>query len=104
MARRIFTVSTPLGERVFLTRDRWRQIIRYKHPAVASKQNEVRACLEWPEVIRESAKERNVHLYYKKSGEQYVCVVTAPADDDERFVVTAYLARNVKKGTELWTS
>ena len=43
--RRIFTVQTPLGDRVFLTRDRWRQIIRFKHPALAGANvNSVPAC------------------------------------------------------------
>jgi hypothetical protein len=36
MAKRmIFVEATPLGDRVMLSRDRWREIIRYKHPALA---------------------------------------------------------------------
>ena len=36
MTKRIlFTVVTPLGYRVSLSRDRWRQITRFKHPALA---------------------------------------------------------------------
>jgi hypothetical protein len=104
MARRLFTVATPLGVRVYLSRDRWRQIVRYKHPAVAGKQSELRQCLESPDRVRESAKEPDVHLYYRRAGEQYLCVVTAPTDGDERFVVTAYFTENMKKGTELWRS
>src|SRR5258708_7062323 len=97
--RRIFTVRTPLGYRVFLTRDRWRQIIRTKHPAMAGKENEVRACLESPKMIRESAKEADVHLFYAPSGDVHLCVVVAPASDEERFVVTVYFTKNFKKGT-----
>ena len=44
-SRRLFTVTTPLGDRVFLTRDRWRQIVKFKHPALAGHEREVRACL-----------------------------------------------------------
>jgi len=33
-----------------------------------------------------------------------MCVVVAPTDKDERFVVTAYFTKNVKKGKELWVS
>jgi len=102
--RRLFTVATPLGYRVFLTRDRWRQIVRYKHPALAGREQEVRTCLESPTLIRASAKEADVHLYYVSSEEAHLCVVTAPADEDERFVVSAYFTKNIKKGTELWTS
>ncbi|MGO9814306.1 MAG: hypothetical protein ACLP53_26540 [Isosphaeraceae bacterium] len=39
--RRMFTVQSPLGHRVFLSRDRWRQIVRFKHPALAGRQSDV---------------------------------------------------------------
>ena len=102
--RRIFTVETPLGNRVFLTRDRWRQIIRHKHPALAGKESDVRKCLTSPSVIRESTKETDTHMYYLGFEDTFLCVVVAPSDDEEHFVVTAYFTKNIKKGTELWTS
>ena len=102
--RRVFTVETPLGYRVFLTRNRWRQIVRHKHPALAGQEKAVRACLEAPAVIRESAKDPDVHVYYVATDDTYLCVVVAPADEEERFVVTGYFTENIKKGTELWTS
>ncbi len=75
MAQRpIFQVTSPLGYRVSLTRDRWREIVRYKHPALAGHERELRSC------------------------------VVAPEQENERFVVTAYFTRNIKKGSELWTS
>jgi bifunctional ADP-heptose synthase (sugar kinase/adenylyltransferase) len=49
----------------------------------------VRACLESPTFVRSSAKEPDVHLYYVPNERVYLSVVTAPADRDERFVVTA---------------
>jgi hypothetical protein len=100
--RRLFTVETPLGDRAFLERDRWRQLVRQKHPALAGREKEVRACLESPIMVRESTNEPDVHMYYMPSGEVYLCVVTAPADEVEHFVVTAYFTKNIKKGTELW--
>ncbi len=102
--RRIFTVTTPLGARVFLTRDRWRQIVRTKHPALAGREKDVQACLESPALVRQSAKDADVHLYYAAADRGHLCVVTVSADDEERFVVTAYFTANIKKGTELWTS
>jgi hypothetical protein len=103
-SRRIFTARTPLGDRVCLTRDRWRQIVRFKHPALAGREQEVRACLESPSIIRESASEPDVHLHYAPSEEVFLCVVTAPTDVGVRFVVTAYFTRNIKKGKERWRS
>jgi len=42
-------------------------------------------------------------MYYAPAEKMHLCVVTAPADEDEWFVVTAYLTKNIKKGKELWT-
>jgi hypothetical protein len=76
MARRlIFSVRTPLGHNVVLTRDRWRQITRFKHPALTGRENDVRACLATPTLVRESAKEPRVHLYYAIAGDLFLCVV-----------------------------
>jgi hypothetical protein len=102
--RRLFTVPSPLGYAVFLDRDRWRQIVRHKHPALAKREKEVRACLESPDLVRESAKDPDVHLYYVPSGTVYLCVVAAPADEVQYFVVTAYFTANIKKGKERWKS
>jgi hypothetical protein len=98
----MFTVTTPLGDHVSLSRDRWRQIIRFKHPALKEREQQIRECLEKPTLIRESAKERDVHLHYARTDNSFLCVVTAPADGGDRFVVTAYYTRNIKHGTELW--
>ncbi len=102
--RRIFTVTTPLGDRVFLTRDRWREIIRFKHPAMAGHQKDVRSCLESPVAIFESEKDAEMHLYYKTARDLFVCVVVAPGVSDEQFVVTAYFTKRIKKGKLKWTS
>jgi len=102
--KRLFTVETPLGYYVFLTRDRWRTIVRKKHPALAGNEKKVRVCLESPVSIRESAKEADVHMYYNSDEENYLCVVASPASETERFVVTAYFTKNIKKGTQIWPS
>jgi hypothetical protein len=62
MAKRtILDVTTPLRYRVVLTRDRWREIVRFKHPAVAKYEDRIRKCLQEPDVIRASAKDSGVH-------------------------------------------
>jgi hypothetical protein len=101
--RRVFVATTPLGHQVTLTRDRWREILRYKHPALAGHEAEVEACLRDPERIRASAKDPDVHLYYRASLRRYVCVVVGGDDPAKRFVITAYFARAPKKGQDLWT-
>jgi hypothetical protein len=105
MARRrvVFSEATPLGYRVTLTRDRWREIVRFKHPALAGKEAELRDCVREPDLIRASAKDPGVHLLYRGVGSRYLCVVVAGKNLGERFVVTAYFSKTIKKGQELWT-
>jgi hypothetical protein len=100
--RRVFLERTPLGYRVLLTRDRWREIVRFKHPAMAGHEAVVRECVRDPDVIRASAKDPDVHLFYRSSAEGTVCTVVG-GDPNARFVVTAYFTRNPKKGPDLWT-
>jgi hypothetical protein len=105
MARRvIFTVVSPLGYRVSLSRERWREIIKYKHPALAGSEKAVHRCLESPNLIRQSLKDSTVHLYYAPVRKVHLCVVVAPENESERIVVTAYFTKNIKEGKELWTS
>jgi hypothetical protein len=101
--RTIFLEMTPLGYRVRLTRDRWREIIRFKHPALADREGEVRDCVRDPDLIRRSLKDANVHLCYRSSARGHVCVVTGGDDLKERIVITADFTKNLKKGTDLWT-
>ena len=76
MAKKVlFAETTPPGHRVVLTRDRWREIIRFKHPALAGHEAEVRDCPRDPEVIRESTKDASAHLYYRLSPTGFICVV-----------------------------
>jgi hypothetical protein len=104
MGRRIvFSANTPLGYRVVLTRNRWREIVRFKHPALSGHEDEVRRCLEDPEVIRASAKDADVHLYYATVERGHLCAVVGAGDSAERFVVTAYFTTTIKRGDVLWT-
>jgi hypothetical protein len=103
MAKRvILEADTPLGDHVVLTRDRWRQIIRYKHPALAGHENEVGECRRDPELIRGSAKDADVHLYYRTADGGYLCVVIGGDDRQQRFVITAYFTQSSNAGRELW--
>jgi hypothetical protein len=103
MAKRIILdVVTPLADRVILTRDRWREIIRYKHPALAGHQDELGECLRDPDAIRRSAKDPDVHLYYRTADRGYICAVIGGEDRQQRFVITAYFTQSLKAGRELW--
>ena len=99
----VFMVASPPGYHVVLTRNRWREIVRYKHPALAGHEADLQECVADPELVRESAKDAEVHLYYRAGNRGHLCVVVGGDDPDERFVATAYFTKNIKKGRELWT-
>src|SRR5436305_992968 len=101
--RLVFAETTPLGHRVVLTRDRWREITRYKHPALAGHEADVRECVRDPEVVRASDKDPDVQMYYRAGPTRFVCVVVGGDNPTARFVITAYFTRAIKRGNELWT-
>jgi hypothetical protein len=102
--KNVFRVTTPLGYRVVLTRNRWREMVRFKHPAVATHRREVRECLRSPDVVRSSTKDAGVHVYYLDMADKYLCVVVAPGElsNQDRFVVTASFTKRVKQGEDIW--
>jgi hypothetical protein len=103
MAKRtIFSVTTPLGEHVVVTRDRWREIVRYKHPALAGHEDDVCDCLRDPDRVCASRQDEAVRLYYRPVADRYVCAVTGGEDPTHRILITAYFTTKIKKGTELW--
>ena len=103
MTRRlVFRATSPLGYTVVLTRDRWREIVRFKHPALAGQERLVQQCIRQPQVVRESVHDPDVHLHYAGASRGYLCVVVRPRDDQERLVVTAYFTREIKQGNEIW--
>ncbi len=101
--RVVFRVTSPLGYSVVLTRNRWREIVRFKHPAIKNYQDKAKQCVSEPDVIRASAKDPGVHLHYLQlEASKQICVVVASGDSDEHFVITAYLTNRIKQGDELW--
>ena len=103
MAKRLrFAVVTPLNHRVVLTRDRWREIVRYKHPALTGHDGDVQDCLRDPDRIRASVKDPSTHLYYRTLAHCILCVVVGGEDPQQRFVVTAYFTQGLKTGQDLW--
>ena len=86
----------------WVTRDRWREIVRHKHPALSDHEDDVRDCLRDPEVICASSQDEFVHLYYRRIENKYVCAVIGGDDPAKRFLITAYFTTKIKQGTELW--
>ena len=64
---------------------------------MAGQEDLVKLTLASPEEVRQSKKDTSVHLYYRKSGDDYCCVVTKHLNGDG-FVVTAYMTNKIKIG------
>ena len=98
----LFEVLTPLGFRVRVTRERWNLITTVKHPAMAGREDVVRATLENPEQIRQSRSDSAVLLFYRvERSSRWVCAVAKRAAD-QGVLVTAYPTDAIKEGTQVW--
>jgi hypothetical protein len=92
-----FEVVSSLGKKIRTSESYWAKIISTKHPAMAGQENLVKLTLKGPEEVRRSRKDGTVHLYYRKSGDNYCCVVAKHLNGDG-FVVTTYMTSKIKIG------
>ena len=77
----LFEVTTPIGVRVGVTRERWQLIVTTKHPVMAGREADVKAALETPDEVRESRSDRQVFLFYKAERvKRWVCAVAKETD------------------------
>lgn len=97
----LFEVICRLGKRVRTTKRYWERIVTVKHPSMQNRQEDVKAALEEPDEIRVSLRDDMVHLYYKRFGPAYICVV-ARHEDGTGFIITTYPTENVKLGRQVW--
>ena len=98
----LFTVQTPLGFSVRVTKSRWALIVREKHPAMMGEEQAVRAALKTPDEVRQSRTDSTVYLFYGvQQTKRWVCAVTKRSNDDG-FLVTAYPTDAIKEGTKVW--
>lgn len=103
-AELLFEASSPVGFRVRVSVERWNMIISIKHPAIASRQEDVRAALETPDEVRRSRSDPAVYLFYKLERlKRWVCAVAKREDNDSGFLITAYPTDAIKEGEPVWT-
>ena len=92
-----FEVVSSLGKKIRTSDDYWKKIISTKHPAMAGREDLVKLTLASPEEVRSSKKDASVHLYYRKSGKDYCCVVAKHLNGDG-VVITTYMTNRIKIG------
>src|SRR5487761_605824 len=86
------SAKSKLGRTIRVTQAYWDYIIGVKHGEVAGLETEVAQALRSPSEVRKSKKDPLVHLYYRRFGNKFICVVTKHLNG-EGFIITVYLSR-----------
>ena len=98
------TITDCFGRLVRLTDERLNHIL--EHPEMRGMEAEIERTLLLPALVRQSRTDTDVKLFYEfysqtAVGGKWLCVV-AKYNQDDAFVVTAYLTDQPKLGAELW--
>jgi len=96
-----FKVKTPLYKEIRITKEYWDFVKTVKHPNMEGKEKEIIKTLKDPEFIRKSNKDERVYLYYKSTGNRYICVACKHLNG-EGFIITTYITDRLKEGEEIW--
>jgi hypothetical protein len=95
-----FEVVSSLGKKIRTSDEYWAKIVSTKHPAMAGQENLVKLTIATPNEVRRSKKDETIHLHYRKSGDDYCCVVVKHLNGDG-FVVTTYMTSKIKIGDRI---
>ena len=96
-----FEAETPLKKKIRTTKEYWEFIVKVKHPIMRGREKDVIKTLKEPDFIRQSRKDTSVYLYYRRTGDKFICVVCKHLNG-EGFIITTYITDRVKEGEEIW--
>ena len=97
-------IADCFGNPVRLTDERLAHIL--EHPEMEGMEAEIERVLRQPQLVRRSRSDAAVRLFYEfyaqtMVGGKWLCVVVKYEENDA-FVVTAYLTDKPKAGEDLW--
>jgi hypothetical protein len=92
------------GRAIRLTDERLAHIL--EHPEMQGMGGRIEETVRRPEKVIESLSDPQARLYYRlylgtQVGDKHLCVVVKVADNDA-FILTAYLVRQLAGGRQLW--
>jgi hypothetical protein len=93
--------SSPLGQKIHITKSYWNYITTRKHPSVAGAKSFVLQTIAKPDTIKSSQKDPSVWLFYKKFKSIYLCVVVKILNS-KGFIITIYFTNQIKRGRIVW--
>lgn len=90
----VYSVLTPLGYRVYISRQRL-QHVRDRHHSAAQRIRDIPQILAHPDIIVPDYDRPYTHLYYKAYGQRLLAIV-AHVHLGRRYLATMHWDRNVK--------
>lgn len=97
-----FTVATPLGFSVRVSRAEWTAILA-KHPDLTRRVEDVKEALTAPDEVRQSRRDAAVLLFYRQEAALVRWVVAVTRRREEAgILITAYRTDAVKEGKRIW--
>ncbi len=98
----LFVVKSRAGFSVRTTAGYWSLIATVKHPTLLGKEEAVIRTLVEPDEVRMSRVDESVHLFYRKTGHRFLCVVAKRVGTSAGFIMTAYITDSIKEGRAIW--
>jgi hypothetical protein len=97
----LLNINTPLEFVVYCTNEYWNIVSHIKHPVMSGEEKIVEEVLCLPDEVRQSIRDKQVFLFYKKIEKRYICVVVKRLNGTG-FLITAYPTDKIKEGLLLW--
>lgn len=96
----VFIKKEKFGRQIRLTEERWQHMIE-RHPEIKNHLSKIQTTIQNPDVIIANHYNRNERYYHKyfKSLKNYLIVII---EYRKHFIITAFIARKIKKGEILW--
>ncbi|MBI5392377.1 DUF4258 domain-containing protein [Candidatus Woesearchaeota archaeon] len=90
-------IDSKLNKKVIITKKRLELITKIKHPIMHGKEENIIDALRNPDEIRQSISDNSVLLYYKKIEKYSICAVVS-INNNQGFIITAYITDRIKEG------
>jgi len=97
---KLAVICEKFGCSIRLTEERKQHIVS-RHPEIRGNFNKIKPTLAKPDLIvanRYAADEKYYHRFFETLGNYLIVVVNT----DKKFIITAFIAREVKKGKLQW--
>lgn len=95
------SVLSKLSRNIRVSKSYWVKIVKLKHPVMGDKEKEVKATLKDPILVKESAKDPDVCLYYRTFAKRYICVVVRH-ENGTGFIISCYPVDKIKEGKTIY--